>query len=79
MKSGDPQRDVLPSALIDKPAPAFALPLVRGLPRRTPGADPLRREQARARDRLQLEGRSDRRAALAGTAGQSLHGGAQRC
>ena len=28
MKSGDPQRDVLPSALIDKPAPAFALPVL---------------------------------------------------
>ncbi len=28
MKSGDPQRDILPSALIDKPAPAFALPVL---------------------------------------------------
>lgn len=28
MKSGDPQRDVLPSALIGKPAPAFALPVL---------------------------------------------------
>ncbi len=28
LKSGDPQRDVLPSALIDKPAPAFALPVL---------------------------------------------------
>jgi len=28
MKSGDPQRDVLPSALIGRPAPAFALPVL---------------------------------------------------
>jgi len=28
MKSDDPQRDVLPSALIDRPAPAFALPVL---------------------------------------------------
>lgn len=28
MKSGDPQRDVLPSALIGKPAPAFNLPVL---------------------------------------------------
>ena len=28
MKSGDPQRDIPPSPLIDKPAPAFALPVL---------------------------------------------------
>lgn len=28
LRSGDPQRDVLPSTLIDKPAPAFALPVL---------------------------------------------------
>src|SRR5690606_26802899 len=52
--------------------------LVRGLPRRAPGADPLRRDPARARGRLQLEGRAGGRAALAGALRQSVFRGTGR-
>lgn len=103
VRSGQDDRDALPSALIGKPAPEFALPLLhdpaivvharelRGapyiinvgqlvpcLPRRTPGAEPLRTDQARARDRLQLEGRAQRCAALARTTRQPVSAGGRR-
>src|SRR5690606_4907432 len=50
--------------------------LVPGLPRRASGDHPLRRDQARARGRLQLEGRARRRAALARTVRQPVLAGA---
>lgn len=52
--------------------------LVPCLPRRTPGAEPLRTDQARARDRLQLEGRAQRCAALARTTRQPVSAGGRR-
>ena len=50
--------------------------LVPGVPRRASGAHALRRDQARARGRLQLEGRARRCAALAGAVRQSVLAGA---
>lgn len=41
MKSGDPQRDVLPSTLIGKPAPAFSLPVLHDM-QAVVGSDQLR-------------------------------------
>src|SRR5690606_2361674 len=52
--------------------------LVPGLSRRASGDRSTGRNQARARDRLQLEGRTRRRDALAGTVRQSLLAGAGR-